>query len=99
MTRILFVFGLTILRATSTVRAVIVPANLSPGLNSKPFDSNGTALSEPILHDSRGYASENYFPRRQQIPPALPNPQARCAYSGTIDITNFALAKEQLQSD
>lgn len=91
------IYGLVLLQAV-TIRAVIVPAGLPAGLYSIPFDANGDALGEPVLLRAADSLQEYTLPRRQNSPPALPASREECGTGGSLNINNFAVAKESLQS-
>ncbi|KAK1763900.1 hypothetical protein QBC33DRAFT_622603 [Phialemonium atrogriseum] len=98
MVRLALLSGLALLQAIA-VRAVIVPAGLPAGLYSIPFDANGDAIGEPILLKTAEAVAERSLSRRQQNARPLPNSQEKCGTGGYINVNNFAVAKELLQSE
>jgi len=100
-----FLSGLALLQATA-IQAVLIPAGLPDGLYTISFDTNGTAVSEPVL--VRAADSGTRAPSRFSLgarqgnnnnPPPLPRPQSRCGTGGNIDIVQFPNAKGQLQAE
>lgn len=91
MVRQLLLAGLSLLQAAA-VGALIVPAGLPEGLYHIPFDSDGTALSAPLRVESR--STQGRFEARQ-----FQRWEARCGVLGQIQINDFTVAKENLQSE
>jgi hypothetical protein len=97
MVRSFLLYGLALLQATA-IQAVFVPAGLQDGVYSIPFDVNGDAIGEPVLlHAVDSRADQPHY-ARQQNPPSLPASQTRCGNRGNININDFQIAKEALQS-
>jgi hypothetical protein len=95
--------GLALLFHTTTVHSLLLPVGLPDGLYRVPFDTNGTALSEPILlqavDPATAPSSAVYRRQRGNNPPALPASQSRCGRAGNLNIVQFANAKAQLQAE
>ena len=96
MMRSILLSSLALLLA-GPIQALKVPSDLAPGVYSIPFDGNGVATSEPKLIRPLSARERRAVEARQQTPPRLPSPQARCQNSGTIVVADFDAAMADFQ--
>jgi hypothetical protein len=87
-----------VLFLAGTTQALKVPLDLAPGVYSIPFDNNGVAAGDPVLLGPISARVRRALEARQQSPPRLQLPQARCQSSGTIVVADFDAAKADFQA-
>ena len=95
MVRKLLIGVIALLQVTAT-QALLIPADLPDGLYTIPFDSNGAAVSDPVRVEARHsrIMRESLLEKRQ-----TQRWQAKCGNTGRIQINDFQVAKENLQSE
>jgi hypothetical protein len=77
----------------AVAKAVLVPADLAPGMYAIPFDDNGDALTPPIALGD--VALEK---RQNNGPGTLPQGQVTCGTNGNLNIAVWNSAKDAFQA-
>ncbi len=88
-----------VLLQAAAIGAILIPSNLADGLYTIPFDSNGTALSDPIFIRSAAGTPSDHHRSRRQNPPTLPRSETKCGTGGLVRISEFTVAKANLQAE